>query len=326
MSRRSFVSSSVLVFLAAPLGAKAQPSGRIYRIGHIAPDAGPSLLTEAFRQGLRDLGYTEGQNLAIEYRWLGSRPERLPEMAAELVSLRPDLIVAISHRVAMAVKKATTTIPIAFAHVNDPVGVGLVRSLSHPGGNITGLSTQGLDLIAKRLELLKELLRSESRFAYVGNPDEPYSPVYVREAQRAARALGIKEVLSVEVRGPSDFDAAFALITVRRPNALLIEPNSLNWAHRLRVTEFAVANRLPTIYGSRDFVDSGGLMSYGLPLPAHYQRLAFYVDKILKGVKPADLPVEQPTQFELVINLKTAKALGLTISQTLLLQASQVIE
>jgi putative ABC transport system substrate-binding protein len=225
----------------------------------------------------------------------------------------------------MAVKKATTTIPIAFAHVNDPVGVGLVRSLAHPGGNITGLSAQGLDLIAKRLELLKELLPSGSRFAYVGNPDEPYSPVYVREAQRAALALGIKEVLSVEVRGLSDFDAAFALITVRRPNALLIEPNSLNWAHHLRITEFAVANRLPTMYGSRDFVDSGGLVSYGPPFTAHYQRLAVYVDKILKGPKPADLPVEQLTTFELVINMKTAKALGLTIPPSVLARADEVI-
>ncbi len=224
MNRRTFLCGLTLGTLFAPLPAEAQKTGRVYRIGDIAPDAGPSVLTEAFRQRLRDLGYIEGRNLAIEYRWLGSRPERLPEAAAELVSLRPDLIVAISHRVAMAVKKATTTIPIAFAHVNDPVGVGLVRSLAHPGGNVTGLSAQGLDLIAKRLELLKELLPSESRVAYLGNPDEPYSPVYLLEAQRAALALGMKEVLSVEVRGSSDFAAAFALIAVRRPNALLVEP------------------------------------------------------------------------------------------------------
>jgi putative tryptophan/tyrosine transport system substrate-binding protein len=313
-----------LGLLVAPLAAKAQPPGKVYRIGYIAPGTGPSVLTETFRQGLRDLGYVEGQNLVIEYRWT-ARGDRLSELMGELVGLKPDLIVTVSHRVSLEAKRATTAVPIVFAFVNDPVGVGLVPSLAHPDGNITGLSAQGLDLIAKRLELVKELVPSAVRVAYLGNPDEPYSPVYLREAQHAARVLGLEEVVALEARTNDDFDAAFATLTARRPHALLVEPNSLNGSNRGRLAEFALANHLPTMHGLRGFVEAGGLVSYGPEMHAHFKRLAAYVDKILKGARPSDLPVEQPTTFELVINLKTAEALGLTISPSLLFQANEVL-
>jgi putative tryptophan/tyrosine transport system substrate-binding protein len=313
-----------LSVLVAPPAVEAQVSGKVYRIGYIAPGAGPNVLTETFRQGLRDLGYVEGQNFVIEYRWTG-RGDRLSEFMGELVGLKPDLIVTVSHRVSLEAKRATTTIPIIFAFVNDPVGVGLVPSLAHPGGNLTGLSAQGLDLIAKRLELVKELVPSAVRVAYLGNPDEPYSPVYLREAQQAARVLGLEEVIALEARTNDDFDAAFATLTARRPHALLVEPNSLNGSNRGRIAEFALANHLPTMHGLRSFVEAGGLVSYGPEMHAHFKRLASYVDKILKGARPSDLPVEQPTTFELVLNLKTAEALGLAIPPALLLQADQVI-
>jgi ABC-type uncharacterized transport system substrate-binding protein len=311
--------------LLAPLAAEAQQAGKVYRIGYISPGNGPVALTETFREGLREFGYVEGRNLVIEYRWTGLG-EPLAKLAAELVGLKPDVIVSVSHRVSLEVKRATSTIPVIFAHVNDPVGVGLVPSLAHPGGNITGLSAQGLDLVAKRLELLKELFPSVFRVGYLGNPDEPYSPAYLREAQRAASVLGVREVFSIEARTRGDVDVAFATLRAQHANALLVEPNGLNAANSGRISELALANRLPTMHGSRDFVDAGGLVSYGPELHAHFKRLAAYVDKVLKGAKPADLPVEQPTKFELVINLKTAKALGLTIPQSVLLRADQVIQ
>jgi putative ABC transport system substrate-binding protein len=326
MTRRviGFLVTLALGLLVAPLAAKAQPPGKVYRIGYIAPGTGPSVLTETFRQGLRDLGYVEGQNLVIEYRW-AARGDRLPQLMGELVGLKPDLIVTVSHRVSLAAMQATTAVPIVFAFVNDPVGVGLVPSLAHPDGNITGLSAQGLDLIAKRLELVKELVPSAVRVAYLGNPDEPYSPVYLREAQQAAHALGLEEVVALEARTSDDFDAAFATLTARRPHALLVEPNSLNGSNRGRIAAFALANHLPTMHGLRGSVEAGGLVSYGPEMHAHFKRLASYVDKILKGARPSDLPVEQPTTFELVLNLKTAQALGLTIPPTVLFQATEVI-
>jgi putative tryptophan/tyrosine transport system substrate-binding protein len=320
-----FLLTLALDILVAPRTAQAQPPGKVYRIGYIAPGAGPSVLTETFRQGLRDLGYVEGQNLAIEYRWTG-RGERLAELMGELVGLKPDLIVTVSHRVSLVAKRATSTIPIVFAAVNDPVGVGLVPSLAHPGGNVTGLSAQGLDLIAKRLELVKELVPSAVRIAYLGNPEEPYSPVYLREAQDAARGLGLEEVFALEARTNDDFDAVFATLTARRPHALLVEPNSLNGSNRGRIMEFALANHLPTMYGLRSFVDGGGLVSYGPEMHAHFKRLASYVDKILRGTRPSDLPVEQPMKFELIINGKTAEALGLTIPPALLMMADEVLK
>jgi len=315
----------VIALIAAPLAGQAQQARKVYRLGYISPGSGPDAFTETFREGLRELGDVEGQNLVIEYRWTGLG-EPLAKLAAELVGLKPDLIVSVSHRVSLEVKRATSTIPVVFAHVNDPVGVGLVPSLAHPGGNVTGLSAQGLDLIAKRLELLKELFPSVSRVAYLGNPDEPYSPVYLREVQRVASVLGVKEVVSIEARTRGDVDAAFTTLRAQHPNALLVGPNGLNAANSGRISEFARANRLPTMHGSRDFVDAGGLVSYGPELHAHYRRLAAYVDKVLKGARPADLPVEQPTKFELVINMKTAKALGLRIPSSIQVRTDQMVE
>jgi putative ABC transport system substrate-binding protein len=326
MTRRliGFLVTLALGILVAPLASNAQPPGKVYRIGYIAPGTGPNVLTETFRRGLRDLGYVEGQNLVIEY-WWAARGDQLPQLMGELVGLKPDLIVTVSHRVSLAAKRATTAVPIVFAFVNDPVGVGLVPSLAHPEGNITSLSAQGLDLIAKRLDLIKELVPSAVRVAYLGNPDEPYSPAYLHEAQHAARVLGLEEVIALEARTNDDFDAAFAMLTARRPHALLVEPNSLNGSNRGRIAEFALANHLPTMHGLRGFAEAGGLGSYGPEMHAHFKRLAAYVDKILKGARPSNLPVEQPTTFELVINLKTAQALGLTIPSSILLQADEVI-
>ena len=324
MDRRAFIGTLAGGLLAAPLAADAQPAGKTARIGVIGN--APLPVYEAFPRSLRDLGWIEGRNIAIEYRWAEGRLDRLPDLVAELVSLKPDLIVAITHRVALAVKNATTTIPVVFASVNDPVGVGLVPSLARPGGNITGLSSQGLDLIAKRVELLKEVVPKASRIAYLRNPDEPYSPAYLREVERAAGVLGMTHVFSSEVRSPNDFEAVFVSITHRRVDGIIVEPNIMTQTHGGRIAEFAAQHRLPTIYAVRRNVDAGGLMSYGPLLPAQFQRLAIYVDKILKGAKPADLPVEQPTTFELVINLKTAKALGLKIPALLLVRADEVIE
>jgi len=313
-----------LGFLATPLAAEVQQGSkqaRIVVIGNV-----PLPVYENFRQRLRELGWTEGQNITIDYRWAEGQLDRLPDLAGEVVRLKPDLIVAITHRVALAAKNATTTIPVVFAQIQDPVGVGLVPSLAHPNGNLTGLSLQGLDLIGRRLELLKELVPSASRIAYLCNPDEPYSPAYLREVQRAAHALGMKEVFSAEVRRANEFEGAFASIMKQRLDGLIVEPNALTLAHSVRIAELAVEHRIPAMYADRRFMEPGGLMSYCQLLPAHFRRLADYVDKILKGVKPADLPVEQPTTFELLVNLKTAKALKLPIPQSLLLRADEIIE
>jgi putative tryptophan/tyrosine transport system substrate-binding protein len=260
-----------LSVFAAPLASEAQQAGKVYRIGYISPGNGPVALTETFREGLREFGYVEGRNLVIEYRWTGLG-EPLAKLAAELVGLKPDVIVSVSHRVSLEVKRATSTIPVIFAHVNDPVGVGLVPSLAHPGGNVTGLSAQGL---------LKELVPSVFRIAYLGNPDEPYSPMYLREAQRAASVLGVKEVFSIEARTRRDVDVAFAALKAQHANALLVEPNGLNAANSGRISELALANRLPTMHGSRDFTTRPRLMSFGANLADNLRCAATHMDKIL---------------------------------------------
>jgi putative ABC transport system substrate-binding protein len=313
-----------LGFLAIPFATGAQQASKQAHVAVLGN--APLPVYENFRQRLHELGWTEGQNITIEYRWAEGKLDRLPDLAAEVVRLKPDVIVAITHRVALAAKNATTTIPVVFAQIQDPVGVGLVPSLARPGGNLTGLSLQGLDLIGKRLELFKEMVPSASRIAYLCNPDEPYSPAYLREVQRGAHALGMKEVFSAETRSFLDFDGAFGSIVKQRVDGMVVEPNALTLAHSVRITEFAVEHRIPAMYADRRFIEAGGLMSYGQLLPAHFRRLADYVDKILKGAKPADLPVEQPTTFELLINLKTAKAMKLTIPPSLLGRADQVIE
>jgi putative ABC transport system substrate-binding protein len=312
-----------LSLLVAPLTTEAQPLAKLPRIGVLGRT---SASAESFWQALRDLGYVEGQNLAIESRWVEDQPERLPALATEMVQLQPTLLVTFSHRVALAAKEATTTIPIVFVYVNDPVGVGLVASLAHPGANVTGVSLQGLDLIGKRLQLLQEALSRLTHVAYLRNPTEPYSAAYWTEVQSTARALGVTQIQSLEVRGPEEFERAFGELVRARPDALLVESNALTGTYRRQIAAFTAEQRLPTMGAVRSFVDAGGLMAYGPSLREHVQRAAALVDKILKGAKPADLPVEQPTKFEFVINLKTTKALGLTLPPSILFQADEVIQ
>jgi putative ABC transport system substrate-binding protein len=281
---------------------------------------------DAFRQGLRELGWVEGQNIVIDYRFAEGRFDRLPDLAAELVRLKVDIIVAVPTPAAVAAKNATGTMPIVAISVGDPVGIGLIASLARPGGNVTGSSySVGLEIGGKQLELLKETVPKVRRVAILSNPGNPGQPLSIRELNVAARSLGVQLQL-LEARGPNEFDGAFAAMATERVGALLVVADSLFVLHRSRLADLAARSRLPAVYGSRDTVEAGGLMSYGPSLRDLYRRSATYVDKILKGAKPGDLPVEQPTKFELVINLKTAKALGLTIPQSLLQRADEVIQ
>jgi ABC-type uncharacterized transport system substrate-binding protein len=315
------------LLLAICSSAEGQQVRKIPWAGVIAPgapDRNPQV--EGFRQALRDLSYVEGQTIHIDYRFAEGREDRIPELAAELASLQVDVIVSFSHRVSLIAKKATTKIPIVFAFVSDPVGVGLVPSLAKPGGNVTGVSLQGRDLIGKRLELLKETIPKLDRLVYLRNPAEPYSPTYWKEVQSVSQVLGIKQVSSVEAKGREDYEGAFAAIARQRWDALLIETGSVNTGNRKQISDFALGRRLPTMCGLTYFMDAGALMSYGPNLPDHFHRAAILVDKVLKGAKPADLPVEQPTKFEFVINLKTAKHIGLAIPPNVLARADKVIK
>ena len=316
-----------LGLLAAPLAADAQPAGKVPRVGILPP--GPIServhLWEAFRQGLRELGYVEGQNIIIVFHSTEVRPERLPKLAAELVSLKVDIIVAAGGPGVRAAQQATKTIPIVAPVMTDPVELGFAASLARPGGNITGLTLISSDLSGKRLELLKASVPRVSRIAVLFNPIAPIMPPQMRETKVAARALGVQLQL-LEVRAPEDFEMAFQAARRGGAGALITMDDTFVFTHRARIVKLAAKNRLPAIYGFREFVDAGGLMSYAANLVDMYRRAATYVDKILKGAKPADLPVEQPTRFELVINLKTAKALGLTIPQSVLIRADEVIQ
>ena len=326
-TRRTFIGTLAVFLLAAPLAAEAQPPAKAPRIGFLATHS-PAVTAnhlEAFRQGLRALGYVEGRNIAIEYRWAEGRAERFPDFAVELVGLKVDVIVATSSPLALAAKNATRTIPSVFATAADPVGSGLVASIAHPGGNVTGLSLLAPEIVAKQLDLLKEAVPKASRVAVLSNPANPYTAVLVKETEAAARSLGVRVQL-LEVRGADALDSAFAAVTKERPDALFALFDPLLVGHRTRIAEFANKNRLPAMYPHREYAEASGLMAYGSDLRDNFRRAATYVDKILKGAKPADLPVEQPTKFELVINLKTAKALGLTIPQSLLLRADEVIQ
>ena len=314
---------------AWPVAASAQQAAKIARIGYLATNlaAGPHL-REAFLQGLRDLGYVEGRNVVIEYRDAEGKLERLPALAAELVALKVDVIVAASTLAALAAKQATRTLPIVFAAAGDPVASGLVTSLARPGGNVTGLSILAPELVGKCLELLKQAVPGVSRVAVLWQPGalgERTEKDMLKEAEVAARALGVR-LQFVEARGPADFDRAFSDMTRARAGALTVLASVMFFSERRRLVDLAAKNRLPAVYPLREFVDAGGLMSYGPNVADLFRRAATYVDKILKGAKPADLPVEQPTKFELVINLKTAKALGLTIPPSLLARADEVIE
>ena len=329
MDRRAFIGTLAGGLLAAPRAGEAQQATRVPLIGYLAGNlaAGPHL-PEAFRQGLRDLGYVEGRNLVIEYRDAEGTLERLPALAAELVALKVDVILAASTPQALAAKQATGTLPIVFAAADDAVGSGLVTSLARPGGNVTGLSFLAPELVGKRLELLKQAIPGVARVAVLWQPGglgERTEKDQLKEADVAARALGVR-LQFVEARGPADIDRAFSDMTRARAGALTVLTGAMFFIERRRLVDLAAQNRLPAVYPWREGVDVGGLMAYGPNIPDLSRRAATYVDKILKGAKPGDLPVEQPTKFELVISLKTAKALGLTIPPSLLQRADQVIE
>jgi putative ABC transport system substrate-binding protein len=329
LDRRTFIGTLTGGLLAAPLSAEGQQAAKIARIGYLSPNLAASPhLPEAFRQGLRNLGYVEGRNVVIEYRDAEGKPERLPALAAELVALKVDVIVAPGTPQALAARQATRTLPIVFATAADPVESGLVTSLARPAGNVTGLSILAPALVGKRLELLTQAVPGVSRVAVLWQPgghDERTDKDILKAAEVAARALGV-QLQVVEARGPADFDRAFSDMTRARAGALTVLTGIMFLNERRRLVDLTARNRVPAVYGGRDFVHAGGLLSYGPNLADLYRRAATYVDKILKGAKPGDLPVEQPTKFELVINLKTAKALGLTIPPALLQRADQVIE
>jgi putative ABC transport system substrate-binding protein len=330
MERRTFIAMLTGGIVVAPFAAAAQQAAKIARIGFLGADlaANPPLL-EAFRQGLRDLGYVEGRNVVIEYRDAEGKLERLPALAAELVALKVDVIVAAAGTVvALAAKQATRSLPIVFIAVGDPVTTGLVTSLARPGGNITGSAAFTPELVGKCLELLTQAVPGVSRVAVLSQPGavgERTEKDILKRAEVAGRALGVR-VQFVEARGPADIDRAFSEITRARAGALTVVSTPMFGSERRRLVDLAGKNRLPTVYSFRGYADAGGLMSYGPNLADMYRRAATYVDKILKGAKPGDLPVEQPTKFELIINLKAAKALGLTIPQSVLGRADEVIQ
>jgi putative tryptophan/tyrosine transport system substrate-binding protein len=311
--------------LAGPLTAGAQyRAGKVSRVGILNSDLGQNARVDEFRDGLRKLGYVEGQNLLITYRWADGRLDRLPALADDLLASHVDAIVAIGASV-WAAKRQTSTVPIVMAFSGDPVGTGMVSNLARPGGNITGLSFMSSDLAAKRLELLKQTFPGTARVGVLYLPAEVSTVPELRETEAAARTVNVT-LQRLEVRQPDDLEPLFAKAIRERADAMLVFAHAFAFTHRDRIVDLAARQRLPTMFGWREFVDVGGLMSYGPNVHAMLRRAASYVDRILKGAKPADLPIEQPTKFELIINLKTAKALGLTIPQSVLLRADQVIE
>jgi len=330
MTRRAFLCGLTLGMLSAPLAAEAQQAGKVYRVGLIAVTPVARIMSDpthpfnsGFRREMRDRGYVEGQNFILELRSLEGRMERASEVVVELVRLNVDVIVTVGPEMTRQAQRVTTTVPIIMFS-RAPVEEGLAISLARPGGNITGLTNDtGPDLQGKRLELLREGVPKLRRVAYLGPKAEWEAPGGV-STRAAAGAWGL--ALFLAEPSPNDYAGAFDLIARNRPDAIIISQDVIHYSHRRRIAEFAARNRLPSMSSYREFVEAGGLMSYGHDSRDIYRRVAIYVDKVLKGAKPGDLPIEQPTKFELVINLKTAKALGLTIPQTLLLQADHVIE
>jgi putative tryptophan/tyrosine transport system substrate-binding protein len=326
LGRRKFLAALSGAATAWPLVGRAQQPAKLPTIGFLGAGTSSShgQWAAAFVQRLHELGWIEGRTIAIEYRWAEGRTERFDEIAAEFVRRKVDVIVTSATAAIVATKQATSVIPIVFAAAGDPVGTGLVASLARPGGNVTGLSIQQTDLAAKRLELLREVVRDLRRLAILANVGGPAVVLDMREVQAAARTLGL-EVITSEIRRGEDIVPAFEALN-GRAEALYVCIDPLVNAHRIRINTLAMAARLPTVHGSREWVETGGLMSYGPNLPDQFRRAADYVDKILRGAKPGDIPVEQPTKFDLVINLTTAKALGLDIPPTLLARADEVIE
>jgi putative ABC transport system substrate-binding protein len=323
MKRRDFIVLIGAAGAGLPLGAHAQQSGKIWRIGFIAHRY--EKFYEPLFQGLRELGYVEGQNLVVERRFADGRSERFQGFADEMVRLKADIIIVVTTPAALAARNATTTIPIVHPAAIDPVGTGLIASLAHPGGNITGLAVLNAETSAKRLELLREVVPGLSQGAVLWNAANPANALAWKETEGAGRALGVT-LQSHELRGPKDFDNAFAMIAQQRAHIMLVLQDALTLEFRKEIIAFALQQRLPSMFVGKEWVEEGGLMSYGDRLPERYRRAADLVDRILKGAKPAELPVEQPTTFELVVNLKTAKAIGLTLPLTFLARADHVIE
>jgi putative ABC transport system substrate-binding protein len=322
-NRRAFIRQLALL-AALPLGASAQPAKKLYRIGYLRRTSPEPADVASFRGGLRDFGY--GENTVIEERYAHGVTDRLGPLAAELVRMKVDLIVVDGTATAVAVKSVSTSVPVVFVLVTDPVGNGLVKSLARPGTNFTGLTiTTGYELAGKRLELFKAAFPAVSRLAILGNPTSPITGPFLRDTERAARTLGL-EVQAFEAKSPSDLSETYAAIARWRADGLMTLNDAMFYSQRERIVDLSLKHRLPAIYPESEFVEAGGLMSYGPDFDYLFRRAAFYVDKILKGAKPADLPVEQPTKFELVINLKAAKQIGLTIPPSVLARADKVIK
>jgi putative ABC transport system substrate-binding protein len=324
MDRRAFIGGGIAL-LAAPLAAEAQRAAKVPRIGYVRAETPPAGDIEAFRQGLREHGYLEGKNVVIEYRWADGNEEKLRSLVAELIRLKVDLIVTSAPAATRAAKEATTTIPIVMVLVADPVAFGFVAGLARPGGNVTGFAFLLPEISGKRLQLLKEAIPELARVAVLWNAANAYKAFDLKEVQAAADPLTVA-IHSFPVREPNDIDDAFKAAVKSRVGGLITLEDPFTIAHRTRIVDLALRHRLPAVYAVRPFVDAGGLMSYGPDRADQNRRAATFVDKILKGARPADLPVEQPTRFKLVINLKTAKVLGLTIPQSLLLRADEVIQ
>ena len=323
--RRLAIVTLLLYPLLAPLGADAQPAGKPFRIGVLQPGISVPFF-DAFKQGMRELGYVEGQHVIYEHRAGENRPDRIREAAAELVRMKVDVIVTSTDQGVAAARQQTRTIPIVMASSTDPAGTGFVVSLSHPGGNVTGYSNMSPELGGKRLELLREVVPGLSRLAVLWNPDIRGAILDYKQMQEAATGLNM-QLQSHEITRAEDLDRAFAAITAERAQAVIVPPaNPLAYVNRAQIVKLAQRNRLPSIFGLKDFVDVGGLMAYGTNSADQWRRAATYVDKILKGAKPGDLPIQQPTKFELSINLKTAKALGLTVPPSLVQRADHVVQ
>ena len=327
ISRRAFVASAASGLLALPLAAAAQPARSPRRIGFLgnSTETLEANLVGPFRDGFRALGYVEGRDLVIEYRWAGGEYGRFPALIAELVALKVEVIVTAGTPAALAVSRAAPAIPLVLVAVGDPVGTGLVKSIARPGGNRTGLVSIAPDLEGKRLELLTEMVPKLSHVAYLMNPANPFHATSEKQARAAARALHLK-VDFFAVRAESEFDPVFQMIASRHPGALVMLADRLFLHHRRRIVDFAARHRLPTAYAYVELVQEGGLLSFGPSYPGMHRRAAYFVDRILKGADPADLPMELPSKFELVINLKTARTLGLAIPQEILLRADELIE